>query len=170
VIRLFVPPYQLGRVQLSWYDEVHVTSAGQEYVVCHQYQYRQNKLSISNDLALKYQKNCIVFHQHHTAKGRDKYNRFTIVDCGGLHDQDMMAYVNLVPSTMPRMNNGFVYLHNGVADQLTPYPTYTDWSMWGVRAPWEPPPTKRRRAAPDLPAVALVPTAKPKKERKARAA
>lgn len=172
VIRLFVPPYQLGRVQLSWYDEVHVTSAGQEYVVCHQYQYRQNKLSIANDLALKYQKNTIVFHQHHTAKGRDKYNRFTIVDCGGLHDQDMMAYVNLVPSTLPRMNNAFVYLHNGVADQLTPYPTYTDWSMWGVRAPWEQPtpPTKRKRSPQAISEPALQLTEKPKRQTRKKAA
>lgn len=157
VVRLFVPPEHLRRVTFSWYDEVHVSSGGEDYVVAHQYQYRQTKLSIANDLAQKYQKNVICFHQHHTAIGRDKYNHHTIIDCGGLHDQTMMGYVNLVPSTLPRMNNGFVYLRDGTANLLTPYRTFTDWRLWGVKPPWEPPPTKRARPPADLPAVALVP-------------
>lgn len=137
VVRLFVPPEHLRRVTFSWYDEVHVTSAGERYVVLHQYQYRQVKLSIANDMAQKYQSNTIVFHQHHTAIGRDKYERYTIVDCGGLHDQRMMAYVNLVPSTLPRMNNGFVFLRGGTAHLLTNYRTFTDWNLWGVKPPWD---------------------------------
>lgn len=166
VVRLFVPPEHLRRVTFSWYDEVHVTSGGEDYVIAHQYQYRQTKLSIANDLAQKYQKNVICFHQHHTAIGRDKYNHHTIIDCGGLHDQTMMGYVNLVPSTLPRMNNGYVYLRDGTANLLTPYRTFTDWRLWNVRPPWEPPPTKRARPPADLPAVALVPTPKKRSAKK----
>jgi hypothetical protein len=167
--RLFTPPGALDRVTFSWYDLVEVTSGGEPWIVTHQYAYRQTKLSIANELAQKYQSNTITFHQHHSAVGRDKYNRFTVVDCGGLHDQEQMAYVQLVPNVRPVMNNGIVYLNEGTAHLLTPYKTFTDWRMWGVHPPWEPPP-KRHRTPVDLPAVALVPSTKPKKERKARAA
>lgn len=70
--RLFTPPGALDRVTFSWYDLVHVTSGGEPWIVTHQYQYRQTKLSIANELAHKYQSNAITFHQHHTAAGRDR--------------------------------------------------------------------------------------------------
>lgn len=183
VVRLFVPPEDLRRVTFSWYDEVRVASGGEPYVVLHPYQYRQNKLSIANDMAQKYHSNTICFHQHHTAKGMDKYERYVTVDCGGLHEPDMMAYVNLVPSTLPRMNNGFVFLRSGTAHLLTPYPAYTDWNLWGVKAPWETgkparkprkpdpepptPPTKRARDVLPAHPLELVPHAKPRRRKRA---
>jgi hypothetical protein len=166
--RLFTPPADLDRVTFSWYDLVHVTSGDEPWIVTHQYQYRQTKLSIANDLAQKYQANTITFHQHHTASGMDKYERYAVIDCGGLHDQEMMAYTQLVPSTRPRMNSGFVYLHDGTGSLLTPYKALTSWSLWGVRAPWEPPPTKRTRVTSERPALKLE--AKPKRAPRKKAA
>lgn len=154
--RLFTPPDALGRVTFSWYDLVHVTSGGEPWIVTHQYQYRQTKLSIANELAMKYQANVVTFHQHHTAIGRDKYNRYTVVDCGGLHEQSQMAYVQLVPSVRPNMNNGIVFMDKGTAHLLTPYKTFTDWKRWGITPPWEPPPTKRKRDATPKPAAPMM--------------
>ena len=154
--RLFTPPEALSRVTFSWYDLVHVTSGGEPWIVTHQYQYRQTKLSIANELAMKYQANVVTFHQHHTAIGRDKYNRYTVVDCGGLHEQSQMAYVQLVPSVRPNMNNGIVFMDKGTAHLLTPYKTFTDWKRWGITPPWEPPPTKRKRDATPKPAAPMM--------------
>lgn len=131
VKRLILPSREdHDRLHISPYDTVLASSGGTEWAMHHQYQYRQNKLSIANDLAQKYLRNTIVFHQHHTAIGRDKYNRFTIVDCGGFHDSDMMSYTSIVPNTMPVMCNAFTYLQQGTAHLFTPYPTMTKWSDW----------------------------------------
>lgn len=119
------------RVEISPYDVVFITSGGHKWAATHQYQYSRSKLVTANKLAQKYQCNIITFHQHHTAIGRDEYNRYTIIDCGGMHQPDMMSYAKLVPNTMPNMNNGFVYLRNGVGNLLTPYDTMTSWDMWG---------------------------------------
>lgn len=121
---------QTNRVELSAYDMVHITSGGDKWVATHQYSYSKNKLVKANQLAQKYQCSVITFHQHHTAIGRDEFDRYTIVDCGGFHEQDMMGYVGLVPNTFPRMNNAFVFLREGTAHLLTPYRGMTDWRMW----------------------------------------
>jgi hypothetical protein len=118
------------RVKLSPYDIVHITSGGDRWTITHQYSYSKNKLVKANQLAQKYQSNVITFHQHHTAIGRDEFDRYTVVDCGGFHDQDMMGYVGLVPNTFPRMNNAFVFLREGTAHLMTPYRGITDWRLW----------------------------------------
>lgn len=119
-----------SRVHLSPYDIMHLTSGGERWTITHQYQYSKNKLIKANQLAQKYQSNTVTFHQHHTAIGRDEWDRYTVVDCGGFHDQDMMAYVSLVPNTFPRMNNSFLYMRYGTAHVMSHYKTITDWSLW----------------------------------------
>lgn len=119
-----------SRVHLSPYDIIHLQSGREQWAITHQYQYSKNKLIKANQLAQKYQCNVVTFHQHHTAIGRDEFDHYTIVDCGGFHDQSMMAYVSLVPNTFPRMNNAFIFMRNGTAHLMSHYPTITDWSMW----------------------------------------
>lgn len=119
------------KIVMSHYDEVHVTSGDERWVATHQANYAKSKLKIGNLLAQKFQANIVTFHQHHSAIGRDDFNRYTIIDCGGMHQQSMMSYVKLVPNVMPNMNNGFVLLRDGTGHLLTPYPSITDWSMWG---------------------------------------
>lgn len=119
------------KIVMSHYDEVHALSGDERWVATHQANYAKSKLKIGNLLAQKFQANIITFHQHHSAIGRDDFNRYTIIDCGGMHRQDMMSYVKLVPNVMPNMNNGFVLLRDGTGHLLTPYPSITDWSMWG---------------------------------------
>lgn len=121
---------QPNRVNLSPYDIVHLKTGGVDWVITHQYQYSRNKLIVANKLAQKYQSNVVTFHQHHSAVGRDEHNRYTIIDCGGAHEQDMFGYAMLVPNTMPRMNNGLVYFNRGTGNLITPYATMTDLGLW----------------------------------------
>lgn len=125
------------RLHITPYDEVFVTSGGLKWVFTHQYEYSKNKLTKANDLAQKYQRCVGTFHQHHTAIGMDRYERYVCIDIGGMHEQTMMAYPNLVPNTMPRMNSGFLYLEDGTANLLTPYKGMTNWGRWlpGVDVP-----------------------------------
>lgn len=118
------------RVHISPYDIYHLRTGGDDWTITHQYQYSKNKLIKANQLAQKYQTNIVTFHQHHTAIGRDEWDRYTIVDCGGFHDSSMMAYVSLVPNTMPAMNNSFIYMRNGTARVMSHYRGITDWSLW----------------------------------------
>lgn len=126
--RLITDAYE--SIVFSPYSDVYITSGGQQWYVPHQTNYRQNKLSVADDLAARKWMNIITTHQHHSAVGRDKGNNATIVDCGGLHEPLQMGYAQLNPSTRPCMTKGFVLLRNGCASLLTPYPTMTDWDVW----------------------------------------
>jgi len=126
--RLVTDAYE--SIVFSPYSDVYITSGGEQWYVPHQTSYRQNKLSVGDDLAARKWMNIITTHQHHSAVGRDKGNNATIVDCGGLHEPLQMGYAQLNPSTRPSMTKGFVLLKNGCASLLTPYPTMTDWGVW----------------------------------------
>lgn len=119
-----------SRVSFSPYSEAYIESGGEQWYVPHQANYRQTKLSVANDMAAKKGCNVITTHQHFSAVSRDKGDRYTIIDCGGLFDQLLLEYHMLTPSTRPEMTRGFVLLKNGCATLLTPYKTMTDWSVW----------------------------------------
>lgn len=120
-----------ARVQFSMYSYLTVVSGGVAYRVTHQVNYSQNALTVAKKLAGKFSSNIISAHQHHSAVGRDPSNSFTVIDSGGLHNSDLMAYVKLDDSTAPVMTQGFVLLKNGVATLFTP-PAYNqlDWNLW----------------------------------------
>lgn len=119
------------RVHYSTYSKCTVSSGGELWRLTHQRAYRKRKLSVANELAMKYKAHIISAHQHHSAQGRDDSNTYTIIDSGGLHDSELMAYVQLDDTTSPVMCNGFVLLREGVGTLFTP-PSYcmTDWQQW----------------------------------------
>ena len=131
IVRLITDGDDDQRVTLFPQDILEIVSGGHSWVCTHQYQYSINKLVVARKLALRYQANIIAFHQHHTAIGRDDFDRYTVIDCGGLHSHAHMAYIHTVPSTRNVPNNGFVFLEDGTAHLLTPYPTMTRWQRWG---------------------------------------
>lgn len=118
------------RIEMSHYDSIIVDSGDETWFATHQHEYSRTKLKVANALAQKYHMNIITLHQHHSAIGRDEFNRFTLIDCGGLHQSQLMAYTQLIPNSMPVMNNGFVILRDGTGSLLTPYPSITDWKLW----------------------------------------
>ena len=96
----------------------------------HQLNYSRLKGRVGDDLAQKFQCNIITHHQHHTGKIMDRYGRYVIIDNGGLHASEMMAYVGLRDSTIPVMTKGFTVIQGGVGELVTPYPAFTDMSRW----------------------------------------
>lgn len=105
-----------------------VKSGGESWLVTHSTEYSVNQLTVADQLAQKYKMNVITHHEHHVAKGRDRYKSFTIINNGGLFAQEKMAYVNLDTSKKPNMANGFTALVNGCGHLYTPYPSFTDWT------------------------------------------
>lgn len=120
------------RVTITVQTQAIIRSAGVPWRVTHQRNYSKIAGRVADELAQKFQMNIISWHEHHTAVMRDRYNRHTLINGGGLFDERKLAYVNLVDSTSGGMSNGWVLVKNGVGHLVTPYPTMTDWSMWGM--------------------------------------
>ena len=127
-----------ARLEVTEYDRVTIYNAGNKWTVPHQANYSRQALKVGSELAQKYQSNVIVPHQHINGKGPDLYNRYTVIDCGGMFDPRKLDYVNLKTSTRREMNQGFVTLVDGWAELWTPNPVLTDWSRAGLEPPDRP--------------------------------
>lgn len=121
-----------GKLRISTKSQAMVISGGQVWRVTHQRNYSKIKGRVGSDIAIKHQVNTVTHHEHHVAVIRDTFNRYTIVNNGMLGDYEKMGYVMLTDSTSGVMCSGFTFIRNGVANLLTPYPTMTDWSLWGM--------------------------------------
>jgi hypothetical protein len=123
-------------------DIVEVYNVGQIVVnhnnilwrITHQAAYSKIKGRVANILANKHHMNIISHHEHHVLVSRDDHDNYTIINNGGLHDHEKMAYVNQFDNTRSTMNNGFVMLRDGYPYLFTPYRTMTDWESWGIDA------------------------------------
>lgn len=116
------------KVHVSNFGYLTIKSGSENWLITHSTEYSVNQLTVADQLAQKYKSNVITHHEHHVAKGRDRYKSFTIINNGGLFAQEKMAYVNLDTSKKPNMANGFTALVNGCGHLYTPYPSFTDWS------------------------------------------
>lgn len=121
-----------GKLRISTKSQAMVISGGQSWRVTHQRNYSKIKGRVASDISLKHQINTITHHEHHVAIQRDLYNRYTVVNNGMVGDYEKMGYVMLSDSTAGVMCSGFTFIRNGIANLLTPYPTMTDWNMWGL--------------------------------------
>jgi predicted phosphodiesterase len=116
------------KVHVSNFGYCSIKSGGENWLVTHSSEYSVNQLTVADQLAQKYKSNVITHHEHHVAKGRDRYKSFTIINNGGLFAQEKMVYTQLDTSKKPNMANGFTALVNGCGHLYTPYPSFTDWT------------------------------------------
>ena len=116
------------KVHVSNFGYCTIKSGSENWLVTHSTEYSVNQLTVADQLAQKYKSNVITHHEHHVAKGRDRYKSFTIINNGGLFAQEKMAYTQLDTSKKPNMANGFTALVNGCGHLYTPYPSFTDWT------------------------------------------
>lgn len=125
---IFAPLASVARIQSTSYGWAFVQSGGVRWLVCHPREYSVNQLVIADQLAQEFQCNVIGFHQHHTAKGRDKYDRYDIVDCGCLQERQRTGYTILDVSKRPRFKKSFAMLKNGIASLYAD--GWCDWSRY----------------------------------------
>lgn len=114
-------------VTASHHGHCVVNTSNGEWRVTHNRNYSIQPLNVASQLALKFQQHIICHHQHHLAMGRDRYNRYTIIDNGGLFDQNKMAYVTIEDSKLPNMVQGFTMLKGGYATIIGD-DSFTDWN------------------------------------------
>jgi len=100
-----------------------------DWRVTHSRNYSVNQLTVADQLALKHQQNVISHHEHHLAKGWDRFGRYVIVNNGGLYDQSKLAYATLDDSKGAAMVPGFTALKDDVPIVFGKFP-FTDWREW----------------------------------------
>lgn len=130
-MRLMVPDGQLSRVHAFPYDRILVNSGGEKWLIPHQAGASADPLRVGRELALKYQTNMITPHQHLSGYGWDKYDRYVVISIGGMHDHNMLDFVQLKTTTMYNMNRGIAVIQNGEGVLITPDQRHTNWKKYG---------------------------------------
>lgn len=116
-----------GRIRATVWDRSTILTSQGKYTVLHGDSYRQLSLSAANRYAQKFQSHIISQHEHHAAIGMDEFDRYFIINNGGLFDVNKMAYVQLTTTTKSGMSQAFTMVRDG-------YPTlfgkWTNWKEW----------------------------------------
>lgn len=107
-------PEKLARIQVTALDNVIVDTERGEWLVCHTRSYSRMPLAYPNKLALRHGMHVAGGHRHHHAIGKAA-NGKTIVELGGLMDEQRMLYANRYTNDMPIMANGYMLLRDGFA-------------------------------------------------------
>lgn len=126
IISMFMSEKLRGRVIVSPYDRITIWHGGQRWTAVHQRDVSVYNLNIGNELAQKYQSNMIITHQHSTALGFDRFDRYVIVDIGGLHDPAKTAYLMQTRKTRVPTRS-FCTLLGGMVSLWTKDPRLTAW-------------------------------------------
>ena len=118
-----------GKVETTNFGWCTIKTKKGMWRITHQRNYSVNQLIVADQLANKYQMNIIAHHEHHLAKGWNRYKQYVIINNGGLFDVKKMAYVNMDDSKSAGMTKGFTMLKNG-SPYLFGEEPFTDWSAW----------------------------------------
>ena len=116
------------RIKVSHFGHAVVDTPRGEYRISHGSEYSIQQLNIADQMAQKYAQNIILWHEHHSSIGLDRFKRHVIVNGGGLFDSNSMAYTQIEDNKKARMANGFVLLRGGYPYVFNDY--WTDWSFW----------------------------------------
>jgi calcineurin-like phosphoesterase family protein len=116
-----------GKVKATVLDRCTVNTSNGTYTVLHGDNYSKKALNNADEWAQKFQTHIISHHEHHSAMGLDRFDRYIIINNGGLFDQKKMSYVQLKSNTCANMSQGFTMVKNGF-----PYlfGKFTDWNRW----------------------------------------
>ena len=105
---------QLSRITITGRDYVLVDTDEGLWRICHTRTYSRQPLAYPNRLALRHGCHVAAAHRHHHAQGFAA-NGKSIVELGGAHDEERMAYANRWTDDFPRMSNGYMLLIDGRA-------------------------------------------------------
>lgn len=123
---MLVPAASRDQFKVSEMGHMIIKTVTGDWRVTHARNYSVNQLNVADALVQKYRTHIIQHHEHHLAKGWDRYKHNIIINNGGLFDPTKMSYALLDDSKSPNMAKGFTMLKDGVAHVYGEYP-YTDW-------------------------------------------
>lgn len=109
------------------YSEYDKISIGSKWLLIHPRSYSQISVSVARRMAEKYHKNIINAHGHFVGSGFDRSGKYIAIDLGGMFDRSKVGYMNLISTTHPFWNSGFLMLLGG-----HPYHfhEFTDFKFW----------------------------------------
>lgn len=118
-------------------DRVHVSSRGYATLntlqglwrITHSKAYSIQQLNVADTLAQKFQCHVMSHHEHHLAKGWDRYKRYVIVNNGGIFLPSEMGYAVIDDTKNGNMMPGFSLVKDGFAEVFSQEP-YTNWGKW----------------------------------------
>jgi hypothetical protein len=118
--------YPDSRITVSRFGYCTIDTPRGPWRVTHPKNYSRIPLRTVNALSAKH--NCHIwgFHEHHLGITWNSAGRHLVVNGGGLFDPDMLEYVVLDDSTMPRMAKGFGALLDGFPYLYGDEP-FTNW-------------------------------------------
>lgn len=116
------------KVQISNYGYCNISASGVNWRVTHPRNYSRQPLNVAGKLADLKNTNVISFHEHHLGKSYSAGGH-VVVNGGCAVDASKLAYVILDDGLSPQMQNGFVTLRDGYAQEWGDE-NYTDWSKW----------------------------------------
>jgi hypothetical protein len=99
-----------GRVTWSVFGHAEVDSPAGPWRFTHQRNYSRIRGRVAVQLAAKYARHIVTFHEHGLGKLPSDCGRFTCAASGCLANWDHMAYMQLVDTTAPAWVNGYVML------------------------------------------------------------
>lgn len=117
-----------GHVKATVLDRCTVNTSQGKYTVLHGDNYSKKPLNNADEWCQKFQSHIISNHEHHAAIGMDRFDRYFMVNAGGLFDQNKMSYVQSKSNTMANMSKGFVMVKGGFPYLFTD--RMTDWKAW----------------------------------------
>lgn len=117
-----------SKVQISNYGYCNILSGGANWRITHPRNYSRQPLNVAGKLADLKNTNVISFHEHHLGKSYSAGGH-VVVNGGCAVDASKLAYVILDDGLSPQMQNGFVTLRDGYAQEWGDE-NYTDWSKW----------------------------------------
>lgn len=120
------------RIKVSHWGHAVIETPRGEYRVSHGSEYSVQQLNVADQMAQKYGQHIILWHEHHSSIGLDRFKRHIIVNGGGLFDSDSMAYTQIEDNKKARMANGFVMIREGYPYIFNDH--FTDWQFWLSKA------------------------------------
>lgn len=99
-----------GKAIWSTYGWCVVDSPTGPWRLTHQRNYSRIRARVAVQLAAKYRSHIVTFHEHGIGKLPSDCGLYTCVASGCMADWDKMAYINLVDTTAPVWQNGYVIL------------------------------------------------------------
>jgi predicted phosphodiesterase len=116
------------KLVITPYDRIFLTSGNQDWLVAHQANTSVYNGKVAEQLAWKYLRNVVVTHQHNSAgQMLDRYGNWVLMDVGGLHNPQMMAYKGLSTDIGAVHDQGFCTIIDGTGTFYSGDDRLTRW-------------------------------------------
>ena len=125
--QMFGALFSTDRLSVSSVDHCFINTTRGRYTVMHGTSYGKNPLTNANEYSQRYQSHIISGHEHHIGITKDLFDRYWLINNGGLYDPNKLSYVSLQASKKPVMKKGFTMVRKGYP---TPFGDWIDWNEW----------------------------------------